>query len=456
MKHLGIEYSMKNRPPLDERFVPFGVWARAYLREAIKPIKIAIERENKLVYVFETTLRNDSYASANMRYVERLVKFMLWGIGGFRVYICGCEDIAERIAKIYSPKGVRSFDYQIFSHIYKRPLEIIACTEEEIPPAHEIAKQVGGHTKGCRIGFDAGGSYRKVSAVVDGEVVYSESIAWSPKTTEDPQYHFNEIVTAFETAADRMPRVDAIGVSSAGVFVDNFNVFASLFVGVPEQRRDEVRDIYMRAAHAFGDVPVTVANDGDVAALAGYLQCGSGSLLGIAMGTSEGVGYVNEDGNILGWLNELAYAPVDLADLAALDEWSKDIGVGGQYLSQDAAIRLAKKAGIELDPEATPSEKLNVIQDLAEKDDAAARDVFAGIGVYLAHTLVLYSMFYDIKILLVLGGVLSGIGGKIIVGECKRVLTDEYRDLAEQITVTIPDEETRRTGISIAAASLPE
>ena len=38
------------------------------------------------------------------------------------------------------------------------------------------------------------------------------------KVTEDPEYHFNEIVTAFKTAASKMPRVDAIGVSSAGTF----------------------------------------------------------------------------------------------------------------------------------------------------------------------------------------------------------------------------------------------
>ncbi len=157
-------------------------------------------------------------------------------------------------------------------------------------------------------------------------------------------------------------------------------------------------------------MPIVVANDGDVTALAGYMSTGSGDILGIAMGTSEAVGYVNAEGNVLGWINELAFAPVDLAPTAMQDEWSTDFGVGCKYFSQDSVIKLAPAVGIELDPELSPAEKLKVVQGLANEGHEGALDIFRSIGVYLAHTLVLYSAFYEIKTLLVLGRVASGVG----------------------------------------------
>ena len=165
---------------------------------------------------------------------------------------------------------------------------------------------------------------------------------------------------------------------------------------------------------------------------------------------------MNADGNVLGWINELAFAPVDLAPTAMQDEWSTDYGVGCKYFSQDSVIKLAPAAGIELDPELSPAEKLKVVQGLANEGHEGALDIFRSIGVYLAHTLVLYSAFYEIKTLLVLGRVASGVGGDLVISECNRVLAEEYPELAEQINVTLPDEMMRRVGQSVAAASLPE
>ncbi len=454
--YLGISYDVKNMPVLDDAFIPFGVWMREYLKEATHPIAIAVEREDGLISVRESMIRGEEFAEANLRYVERLVKFTLWSTGGFRVYLLGCDEIAEKLASAYAPEGERAFDFGFFEDVYEKQLEVIACTQETFPKANESAKQIGGHMEGCRIGFDAGGSDRKVSAVIDGESVYSEEVVWFPKITEDPEYHFNEIVTAFKTAASKMPRVDAIGVSSAGTFVGNSPMVASLFIKVPRERREEVKSIYDRAAKEIGDVPIVVANDGDVTALAGYMSTGAGDILGIAMGTSEAVGYVNADGNVLGWINELAFAPVDLAPSAMQDEWSTDFGVGCKYFSQDAVIKLSPAAGIELDPELSPAEKLKVVQGLANEGHEGALDIFRSIGAYLAHTLVLYSAFYEIKTLLVLGRVASGVGGDLVISECNRILGEEYPELAEQINVTLPDEMMRRVGQSVAAASLPE
>ena len=281
-------------------------------------------------------------------------------------------------------------------------------------------------------------------------------MVWHPKTQADPQYQYDGIVESFKTAASKMPRVDAIGVSSAGVFIGNSPMVSSLFIKVPRERREEVKSVFDRAAKEIGDVPIVVANDGDVTALAGAMSMEQGCVMGLAMGTSEAVGYVNADGNLLGWFNELAFAPVDVSEEAMQDEWSTDFGVGCKYFSQDAVIKLAPRAGIDLDPKLTPAEKLKVVQGLANESHSGALQIFDDIGTYLAHTLVLYSQFYELKYLLVLGRVASGVGGDRVVAKCNEVLANEYPELAKTVTVMLPDEKTRRVGQSVAAASLPE
>ena len=292
MQYLGIEYSVQNLPALDKNFIPFGVWAKAYLKEAARPFKIAVERENGLVSVFETKLRSAEFAEANYRYAERFVKMLLWSVGGWRVYLCGDDAIAKRMQDAYRMGGTREFDVGFMQDVYERPFEIVISDEAHFPQAHEQTKKAGGHTNGCRIGFDAGGSDRKVSAVVVGETVYSDEVAWHPKTSEDPQYQYDGIVAAFKTAASKMPRVDGIGVSSAGVFIGNAPMVSSIFLKVPRSRREEVKTVFDRAAKEIGDVPIVVANDGDVSALAGAMSLGAGCVMGLAMGTSEAVGYI--------------------------------------------------------------------------------------------------------------------------------------------------------------------
>lgn len=457
MEYLGISYKAKNLPKLDPEFVPFGVWMDAYRVGAEQPLAIAVERDQGFISVHHTKIHGTpEMAEADYRYVERFVKFLLWSIGGFRIYICGCSPLAQRLKSAYTLDGERKFDAQFMQDVYEVPMEVVDLPLEQCPEANEAAKPIGGHLEGCRIGFDAGGSDRKVSAVIDGQTVYSEEVVWLPKLQEDPQYHFDGIVSAFKTAASKMPRVDAIGVSSAGVFIGNAPMVSSLFIKVPREKRDLVKTIYDRAAKEIGDVPIVVANDGDVTALAGAMGLECGSVMGMAMGTSEAVGYVDRDGNVMGWLNELAFAPVDLNEAAMVDEWSMDRGVGCKYFSQDAVIKLAPRAGIELDPSLTPAEKLKVVQALMEKDDPRAVAVYDSIGAYLAYTVVLYSQFYDIHHLIALGRVMSGKGGELILDRCQAILEEEYPELAKQLRVMLPDEKTRRVGQSVAAASLPE
>ena len=456
MNYLGVNYEMQYVPALDPEFIPFGLWADAYRKGAKKPIAIAIERNEGYTSVWNTFIHGtEEMFDADYRYVERYVKFLLWAIGGFRISVCGCSDIAARLQQAYSEEGTRAFDCDFFEKVYERKLEILDLPLESCPAPNECPQPIGGHLDGCRIGFDAGGSDRKVSAVIDGECIYSEEVVWHPKKNPDPNYQYEGILDSFRRAASKMPRVDAIGVSSAGVFVGNAPMVSSIFYCVPRERWDEVKTVFDRAAAEIGDVPIVVANDGDVSALAGAMGMNAGSIMGLAMGTSEAVGFVDKDKNVLGWLNELAFAPVDLNEKAMQDEWSTDIGVGCKYFSQDAVNKLAPRAGIELDEALSPAEKLKVVQALMEKDDPRAQAVFRDIGIYLAYATQQYCQYYDMHHLMLLGRVMSGKGGDLILSTCQEVLKNQFPAIYEKVQVMLPDENTRRVGQSAAAASLP-
>lgn len=457
MKHLNIEIPVKNTPELDESFIPMGLFNREFLKTAKKPITFAVERSSGQIAVEHTFIHGTAeMAAADIYYADRLVKCMLWMKGGFRVYVCGDETIYNALKAAYAPNGSRAFDADFMAGVYEHPFEVVLC--DQIPQEKGASQAVGRHLGGCRIGFDAGGSDRKVSAVIDGNPVFSEEVVWFPKTNEDPDYHYNGIVAALKSAAEKMPRVDAVGVSSAGVYVDNRTMVASLFLKVPKDKFEQkVKDIYIRAVKdTFGDVPLVVCNDGDVTALAGAMGLGENNVLGIAMGTSEAVGFVDEHGNITGWLNELAFMPVDANPDAMEDEWSGDIGCGVKYFSQDGVIKLAPRAGIELDEALSPAEKLKVVQKLMESDSEAAASVYRSIGTYLGHTLAYYHGLYGCKHVLLLGRVMSGKGGDLVLAEAKRVLSDEYPDCCDKLLPALPDEKSRRVGQSVAAASLPE
>ncbi len=456
MEYLGIDYGAPTMPELDAAFIPMGAWMRAFEAMATRPIRIAIESGNDRVVIREAALIDSAeYDRANERYLERLVKFLLWSVGGCRVLICGADALAEKLARDYAPEGARAFDAGFMDDVFECGFSIVSCPAAEFPAARGEAVSIGGHTAGCRIGFDAGGSDRKVSAVIDGEAVYSEEVVWHPKTQSDPHYHYEEIVRALHSAAERMPCVDAIGISSAGVFVGNSPMVSSLFLKVPRADRAFVKQIYRAAAHAVGCDRIAVANDGDVTALAGAMELQAGCVMGLAMGTSEAVGYVNAEGNVLGWFNELAFAPLDLREDAMRDEWSGDLGVGCKYLSQDALIKLAPAAGITLSDTLSPAQKLLEIQKLLQDGWLAAEGIYRSIGVYLAHALALYAMFYEICHLLLLGRVVSGEGGRLIELACRETLATDYPALVDQIHILLPDEASRRVGQSVAAASLP-
>ncbi len=454
---------LKVNAKLDPQFTPLSLVVRE-MREATKDngqdVIIAIERNKGYTTTYKTRIFKDGtgHDEENFRFIERIAKSLLWVAGGYKIIIAGSDVVGNKIKEAYTYGGLRDFDVHFMERVYEEKFEVIVCPYDKAPADKSAAAPIGRHLDGCRIGFDAGGSDRKVSAVIDGESVYSEEVVWFPKTNSDPEYHYQGILDAMKTAASHMPRVDAIGVSSAGVYVDNRIMVASLFLKVSDEDFDKkVKNMYLDVAKEIGaDIPIEVANDGDVTALAGAMDLNDDSVLGIAMGTSEAGGYVDPQGNITGWLNELAFVPVDFCENAMVDEWSGDYGCGVKYFSQDGVIKLAPFAGIDIDESLSPAEKLKVVQSLMEKGDQRAADVYDTIGAYFGYAIAYYSEFYDIKHVLIMGRVTSGQGGVILLERAQEVLDKEFPELARKIKLHIPDENSRRVGQSVAAASLPK
>jgi len=449
-------------PALDAQFRPAALATRAY-RDLVRRsgqsqiVRLALEQTDGSVYHFTTGIFSDAanQHEANHQHLERITKFLLWSRGGWRIHFDGPANLAARLAAHYRDDATGKFDSEIVGErMYDHPIEV-TCTRD-IPAERGFTNALGRNLKGCRIGFDLGGSDRKAAAVIDGKVVFSEETEWNPYFQTDPQYHFDGIMDSLRKAAAHLPRVDAIGGSAAGVYVNNRVKVASLFRGVPAdvfQRR--VKDMFLDIQKQW-NVPLDVVNDGEVTALAASMSLGVNSVLGISLGTSTAGGWVNADGNITTWLNELAFVPVDYHPDAPRDEWSGDYGCGVQYFSQQCVGRLLAPAGIEA-PNGMPlPEKLKLVQALMKQGDERARKIYQTIGVYLGYGIAHFASFYDLRHVLILGRVTSGEGGDKILSGAQEVLKLEFPELASQIAFHIPDEKDKRHGQAIAAASLPD
>ncbi len=458
-----ISVSSKFRPVLDPEFVPASLWNRQY-RSCVEAsggsqLAVALERGRGSVSVFHTWVlpHEGVNVDVNQRYLERLLKFLLWQKGGCRITIAGEPALAADLRRIYGPGGARAFDHAFMGdRVYGHPLTIDSVAYDNAPEEQETAVALGRHLDGYRIGFDLGASDRKCAAVADGRVVFSEEVPWNPSVQADPQYHFDGIHDSLQRAAAHLPRVDAIGGSAAGVYVNNEVRVGSLYRAVPQNLFDSrIRRLFFDLQKAWGGVPLDVVNDGEVTALAGSMALRDDAVLGIAMGSSLAAGFVTPQGTITSWLNELAFVPVDYRENAPVDEWSGDMGVGVQYFSQQAVVRLLQSAGIDLPKEMPLPAKLEQVQSLMKGGDPRARRIYETIGVYFGYTVATYADFYEFRNLLVLGRVLTGEGGDTILSVATQVLRNEFPELAERIRFHIPDEKEKRHGQAIAAASLP-
>lgn len=135
-------------------------------------MRLALEQADGSMFHYQTEILADD-CLANFTHAERLVKFLLWGWGGWRVHLDGPQSLGAQLAKHFSETTAGKFDSDIIGEkIYDRPISIVVT--RDLPPARAVTKPLGRHLNGCRIGFDLGGSDRKVAAVIDGQVVFSE------------------------------------------------------------------------------------------------------------------------------------------------------------------------------------------------------------------------------------------------------------------------------------------
>lgn len=452
--------------PHDEGFRPAALWVRAYRRRlgaGSRKVELALRRPDGMVFrhTFEMLPAGEETEEANYRYLERTVKYLLWQKGANEVLVAGCDELVGRLADAYAPGGEREFDADFMgAKVFLAPFSVKAVKAGELPEANEPKFRMGGCWKGCRIGFDLGGSDRKCAAVKDGEVVYTEEVPWSPIGVADWRYRRDGIEDSLRRAAAHLPRVDAIGGSSAGVYVNNEVRSASLFRGIPQADFDaHIRTLFIDIAKDWG-VPLYLMNDGDVTALAGAIQLNDHPVLGMAFGTSLAGGYCGEDGGLTPWLNELAFVPCDFrnpGEGCPQDDWSLDYGCGAQYLSQQAVGRLAMAAGVEFasDCDTLPLRLKEMQRRLDEEGDAIASEIFTAIGRYLGYTVAYADDFYTLKRFLALGRVTSGKGGDIIIQEATSVLAGEFPEIAAKVKIEMPDEKSKRHGQAVIAATLP-
>ena len=453
-----LETCIRTKVALKRDFKP-PITVLQELKHAARPsdkvLAIAWERENGYVSRYDLPLpaRAEELPEV-MLLAERIVKFLLWAAGGWHLILSGPRKLCLAIKQQYTATGARAFDVQFMEGVYGRPMEVELRTLAEMPQAYERALLMDNRTNGCRLGFDLGASDFKISAVKRGKVVFSEEFPWDPRNQSDPDYHYSKLCEGLKKAASCLPRVDAIGGSTAGVVVDNRIQVASLFRAIPPERYAEAQNMFLRLAKEW-NVPVEVANDGDVTALAGLMSLGKKGILGVAMGSSEAGGFVDRKGCLTGRLSELAFAPVDLHPAAPADEWSGDSGVGAMYFSQQAVNHLALKKGIRFPAKMPLPERLKKVQERMLDGDVTALNIFQKIGLYLGYTVPWYREFYGFDSMMILGRVTSGPGGVMILETARLILADQFPEVAEEVDVFMPDEKARRVGQSVAAATLP-
>ncbi len=437
-------------------FVPPALRIRKLRAESDKntpQFVFAWEREDGCFYRFAMPIPASRESDpAVLQLAERCVKTVLWAAGGWKLWLSGPAAVCDFVEAAYAAGGPRQFDRDMMERVYDRPMTTQRCGADEVPQTRDKLQTGGTSWQGCRIGFDLGASDFKIAAVEEGEVRFNDEFPWDPRNATDPDYHYNMLSEGLRKAAEHLPRVDAIGGSSAGIVVANRLRVASLLRAIPAEHYAEAQSLFKRV-EADWKVPVEVANDGDVTALAAYLTEGSTGVLGVAMGSSEAVGFIDRAGALTGRLNELAFAPVDLAPDAPADEWSGDTGVGAMYFSQDAVNRLALHYGLKYEDSVILPERLVDIQNRMIAGEAVAKQIYVNIGTYLGHAIAWYHEFYDYSDMLVLGRVTTGSGGDLLLETAIETVKAEYPDLAD-LKVRMPDEKAKRLGQSVAAAAI--
>lgn len=456
MELYGIEVELKNIPPLEPDFVPIMLWTKEYLAEARDAFAVAITGENGRRAVTRTRIRNDGkHQEADRFYVRHLVKSLLWLYGGYRVTIIGAKTMYDYLNEIFSREGAGHFEIEFMEKVYGQSFHmenLIAIPRENATP-----RFMPKHLNGYRIGLETSNSNRHVVAIANGRVVYNEEVLWHPSEESDPDYHYRGIMDSIHSAARRLPRIDGIGIASAGVHFDGEVRDGTLFRSIsPEDFDQKIRTVFTRVATAMNCNNLHILNEGDVSALSCAMSLDFDGILSLSMGSTQATGYIDNDGNVSNWLNELAYIPIDINPDAVQEVDSGDRGCGVDYFSRGGLLRLARLAGIYLRPDQNEAEQVRSIQVKAELEETKAVQVFQSLGVALGHTLGYYHSMYQFQCVLLLGRIMAGAGGDLVFNAAQKVLAEEYPIVASQIIISLPEENNQRVSHAVAAATLPE
>jgi len=467
--------------PLDPNFSPLVLGKRQYLQATTAcedELHWALPRADGCArYALKVFPEGHEDVEASIYLAGVLIQEMIWQRSASQLLLAGPPSICEAIAKMYSEGGAYEFESSSMPNVCgtpEVPFQVNIVSVGDLPEARDTPQVCGKDASGCRLAFDLGKSDIKVVAVKDNEVLYSKETEWDV-TNPDPEYHYEAIIAAMKLGKDALPQIDAIGGSATGtVSGNNEATWCDIFPNVPpDVYKEKVVNIFQRIAKELaGDVPLKVINDGEVTALAAVQKIKSGNVMGISMGSSEGGGYANEDGNLIGWINELCYIRLDLNPLAPRDPWSKGAhtGLSHMYLGQRGATKLAAKAGIEGKEELmyphpemctirheNHAQCLKLIQK-AMTDPASepqCRKLYETVGVYLGYGLAQYCEFYKIDHVMILGRVSKGAGGDLMLSVAKKVLETEFPEFAG-IQFHTADDHFKAVGQCIAAAALPE
>jgi len=466
--------------PLDPNFSPVILGKRQYLeaaKDCVDKLDWALIRADGVGrYTLPVFPEGHEDIEASIFLAGVLIQEMLWQRSGSELLLAGPPAVCEAVAKMFADGGAYEFEAKSMPNVCGNPsvpFLVRLAAIEELPETKDTPQVCGKEANGCRLAFDLGKSDIKVVAVKDNEVLYSKETEWDV-TNPDPQYHYDAIKAAMQLGKDALPHIDAIGGSATGtVSGANEATWCDIFPNVPpDVYKEKVVDIFVRLAKDLaGDVPLKVINDGEVTALAAVQKIGRGSVMGISMGSSEGGGYANEDGNLLGWINELCYIKLDLNPLAPHDPWSKGAhsGLSHMYLGQRGATKLAAKAGVQGPEEQmyphpdmctirheNHAQCLKLIQKAmaSPESEKQARKLYETVGVYLGYGLAQYCEFYKIEHVMILGRVSKGAGGDLMLSVAKKVLETEFPEYAG-ITFHTADDHFKAVGQCIAAAALP-
>jgi len=471
--------------PLDPNFSPLILAKRNYLKYVAGSgqfLEWACPRSDGCGrYKLPVFADNHEDFEASVYLAGVLIQEMIWQRSASSLLLAGSAKLCEALKAAFSKGGAYEYEAGSMPNVNGTPekeFEVKIVKAEELPPNKESPQECGKDVSGNRLSFDLGKSDIKTVFIKDGEILDSKETEWDV-TAVDPQYHFDAIVAAMRATIERANakgagKIDAVGGSATGtVSAANEATWCDIFPNVPpDVYKAKVVDIFQRIAkEVAGDVPLKVINDGEVTALAAVQRIGKGNILGISMGSSEGGGYANADGNLLGWINEMCYIRLDMNPEAPTDPWTKGAhrGISHMYLGQRGATKLAAKAGVVL-PEnyVYPHADMCTIKHedhagclkLIQKamadpaQEPQVRKLYETVGVYLGYGLAQYCEFYKIDHVMILGRVSKGNGGDLMLEVAKKVLQTEFPEYAGMQFHTA-DDHFKAVGQCIAAAALP-